>query len=216
MSIYDESKIDCHSHIFDPARFPYGADTFYRPAGQEMGTADYFLHVLDAYGVRHALLVGPNSGYETDNRCLLDAIARSNGRFKGVAVVPNDASRADLEQLKAAGVVGVAFQVALHGVAYYAGTADLLAKVAALDMFVQVQVEHDQLVRLMPSLERSGARVLIDHCGRPTIAGGIEQPGFGALVQLARTGRAFVKLSGYVKFSRQPLSLRGRLPGPTS
>jgi hypothetical protein len=25
LSIYDEPKIDCHNHVFDPARFPYAA-----------------------------------------------------------------------------------------------------------------------------------------------------------------------------------------------
>jgi hypothetical protein len=68
MNIYDEPKIDCHNHVIDPARFPYAADTAYRPAGQEIGNAAYFLHVLDAYGVRHALVVGPNSGYGTSTR----------------------------------------------------------------------------------------------------------------------------------------------------
>ena len=58
MTIYDEPKIDCHNHIFDPARFPYPEGAFYRPTGAELGTAEQFRHVLDAYGVRHALLVG--------------------------------------------------------------------------------------------------------------------------------------------------------------
>ena len=59
MSIFDEPKIDCHNHVFDPARFPYRADTPYRPAGQELATARQFREVMDAYGVCHALLVGP-------------------------------------------------------------------------------------------------------------------------------------------------------------
>ena len=37
--IFDEPKIDCHVHVLDPARFPYGANTHYRPAGQEIGHA---------------------------------------------------------------------------------------------------------------------------------------------------------------------------------
>jgi predicted TIM-barrel fold metal-dependent hydrolase len=204
MNIYDEPKIDCHNHVLDPARFPYAADTAYRPAGQEIGSASYFLHVLDAYGVRHALLVGPNSGYGMDNRCLLDAIARSGGRFKGIAVVPNDVEVSALERLKSAGVTGVAFNTTVNGVAYYADSDELLAKLAALGLFVQIQVEHDQLVPLAPMLERSGVRILIDHCGRPTPEAGLDQPGFKALLRLARTGRAFVKLSGYEKFSREP------------
>jgi predicted TIM-barrel fold metal-dependent hydrolase len=160
--------------------------------------------VLDAYGVRHALLVGPNSGYGTDNRCLLDAIAQSGGRFKGIAVVPNDVEVSVLERLKAAGVMGVAFNTTVNGVAYYSDSDELLAKLAALGLFVQIQVEHDQLVPLAPMLERSGVRILIDHCGRPTPEAGPDQPGFKALLRLARSGRAFVKLSGYEKFSREP------------
>jgi predicted TIM-barrel fold metal-dependent hydrolase len=71
-------------------------------------------------------------------------------------------------------------------------------------MLVDVQVEHDQLVTLAPRLVDCGVRILVDHCGRPTLAEGLGQPGFRALLALAGTRRAFVKLSGFVKFSREP------------
>jgi predicted TIM-barrel fold metal-dependent hydrolase len=203
MSIFDEPKIDCHNHVFDPARFPYVPEAIYRPAGQEIGTASQLERVLDAYGVRYALIVGPTSGYAEDSRCLLDAIAGSGGRCKGVAVVPLDAGRAELERLKAAGIVGIAVIPAMNGVAYYAGAAGLFATAAALDLFVQVQTIEDQLVALVPMLEASGARILIDHCGRPTVAAGLDQPGFRTLLELGRSGRAFVKLSGQMRFSRE-------------
>ena len=103
---------------------------------------------MDAHGTRFALLVGPNSGYGLDNRCMLDAIARSGGRFKGIAVVTNRIARAELEALKAAGIVGVAWNVTHYGVDYYANAASLLDQLEALDLFVQIQVEHDQLVPL--------------------------------------------------------------------
>ncbi len=204
MNIFDEPKIDCHVHVLDPARFPYGEHTHYRPAGQETGTAEQLAQVMDAYGTRHALVVGPNSGYGLDNRCLLDALARGAGRLKGIAVVDNDATLAELEALKAAGIVGVAWNVTHYGIAHYDRAAGLLERLASLDMFVDVQVEHDQMVALLPLLEDSGARVLIDHCGRPTQPAGIRQPGFAALLRLAASGRAFVKLSGVVKVSRTP------------
>jgi predicted TIM-barrel fold metal-dependent hydrolase len=154
--------------------------------------------------VRHAVLVGPNSGYEQDNRCLLDAIARSDGRFTGIAVVANDTRRAALEALRAAGIVGVAFNATYHGVDYYLGTSDLLATLRTLDMCLSLQVRDGQLVALAPLLEQSGVTVLIDHCGRPAPEAGLDQPGFSTLLGLARTRRAFVKLSGYAKFSRDP------------
>lgn len=206
MTIFDEPKIDCHNHVFDPERFPYPEDNFYKPAGQERGTPAQFMQVLDTYGVRHAVLVEPNSGYGPDNRCMLDTIARSNGRLKGVAVVANNAPLSQLEQLKACGIVGIAFNPALFGVAAYADAGGLVERLAELDMFAQIQVENDQLVdllALLPMLQTSGVRLLFDHCGRPNMAAGLEQPGFQALLALGRQGKASVKLSGYMKFSQQ-------------
>jgi predicted TIM-barrel fold metal-dependent hydrolase len=212
MSLHDEPKIDCHNHVFDPARFPYAVDAAYKPPPHEVGTAKHFLRVLDAHGVRGALLVGPTSGYGPDNRCLLDGIAASGGRFKGIAVVPVDASAAELERLKSAGVVGVRLDVIAHGGARFASAATLLEKLLALDLFAQVQVERDQLAELAPLLERSGVRILIDHCGRPAPEAGLGQPGFKALLALARTGRATVKLSGPFRFSSGGAPYEDTLP----
>jgi len=199
-----EPKIDTHVHVLDPSRFPYDANTHYAPAGQELGTPAQLRQVMEAYGTRHALLVGPNSGYGLDNACMLDTIARDRARYKGIAVVRNDATVDELQRLKSAGVVGVAWNVTFYGVDHYHDAKPLLDKLAALDMFVDIQVERDQLCTLLPLLVESGVRVLVDHCGRPTLADGLDQPGFRALRELGRTGRAYVKLSGFVKFSQEP------------
>lgn len=204
MSIFFEPRIDCHCHVLDPARFPYRDDTPYRPTGQEIGTAAQMEHVFAAYGIQRALVVGPNSGYENDNRCLLDAIAGAAGRWKGIAVVPHDIAVTQLEQLRARGIVGVAFNATFHGTDHYRDATELLARLAALDMCVSLQVERDQLVALAPMLERSGVRVLVDHCGRPSPAAGVGQAGFRELLRLAGTDRVYVKLSGYLKWAGEP------------
>jgi len=199
-----EAKIDSHVHVLDPARFPYNPDTHYAPAGQELGTPAQLAQVMETYGTRHALLVGPNSGYGLDNRCLLDTIARGGDRFKGIAVVRNDISHEELVALKSAGIVGVAWNVTFYGIDHYKDAAPLVDKLADLDMFVDIQVEHALLLPFMPMLERTSVRILVDHSGRPTVAEGVVQPGFRALLDLAATRRAFVKLSGFVKYSREP------------
>lgn len=105
-SLFDEPKFDSHCHVLDPARVPYAPDVAYRPAGQEMGTLAQYLEVMDAYGIRQSLLVGLNSGYGLDNRCLLEALQQHPGRFRGIAVVRNDIPRDKLLRLREAGVVG--------------------------------------------------------------------------------------------------------------
>jgi predicted TIM-barrel fold metal-dependent hydrolase len=210
--VFEEPKIDCHVHVLEPARFPYRADTHYAPTGQEIGTAAQLAQVMDAYGTTRALLVGPNSGYGLDNSCMLDALARGEGRYKGIAVVANNATFDELRRLQTDGVVGVAWNVTHYGIEHYRDAQPLLEKLDALDMFVDIQVEHDQLVHMMPLLARSGVRLLVDHCGRPTLDAGLDQPGFRALLELGATKRAFVKLSGFAKFSREPAPHRDARP----
>ena len=201
MGVFEEPKIDCHAHVLDPAGFPYADDVGYRPSGQEIGTADQFVHVLEAYNVSHALLVQPNSGYGRDNRCMLDAIARYPALFKGIAIVDPDASVADLRELQGQGIVGVAFNPTVYGNRHYADTRPLVGRLAELGMFLQLQVEHDLMAMYRPWIEDIPVRVLVDHCARPTPAAGLNQPGFRDLLALAATERVHVKLSGYAKFA---------------
>jgi predicted TIM-barrel fold metal-dependent hydrolase len=202
MSIFQEPKIDCHVHVIDPVRFPYGKDIEYKPSGPEVGTTAQLRQVMKTYGVNHALLVQPNSGYGSDNSCMLDAIKLGQGRFKGIAIVDFDADLAALRRLKSLGIVGVAFNPTFHGNDYYKRAEGLIAKLAELDMFLQLQTEHDQLAMFVPWIEAMPVKVLVDHCGRPTAEAGVNQPGFQALLRLAATGRVSVKLSGYAKFAK--------------
>ncbi len=204
MHLFDEPKVDCHAHILDPKQFPYAADVSYRPAGQEIAPAAQFDVVMNTFGVKHALLVQPNSGYERDNSCMLDAIARSDGRLKGIAIVALDVDVATLKALKAQGIVGAAVNPTFHGNDYYRNADRLIAKLADLDMLLNLQVERDQLLMFAPWIERIPVTVLIDHLGRPTPREGLSQPGFAALLRLADTGRVNVKISGYLKFSERP------------
>jgi predicted TIM-barrel fold metal-dependent hydrolase len=203
MGALAEQKIDCHNHILDPKRYPYSPDTRYRPSGQEIGTEQQLHSVCDVYGVSHCLVVGPNSGYGINNKCLLDAIKRSRGRFKGVAVVKNDASFDELLDLKERGIVGIAFNATYHSTDFYLDIGPLLKRLAKLGLFAQVQVEGDQLTALMPLIERSDTSIMIDHCGRPDIASGLNAPGRVALRALAKRGNAAIKLSGLYKFSTE-------------
>lgn len=203
MSILQQPKIDCHCHVIDPVQFPYWTGTSYRPSGQEVVPYDHFLRMMDLHGVHHALIVGTNSGYMFDSSPVLDALARGEGRFRGIAVVPNDITAADLGRLKARGMAGVAFNAPLNDPGLYARCGELLRKLTDLDMLLQIQVKDDQLLDFMPLIEASPVRLMVDHCGRPAPELGLGQPGFQALLALGRAGRASVKLSGYSQFSHE-------------
>jgi predicted TIM-barrel fold metal-dependent hydrolase len=203
MHIFEEPKIDCHAHVLDPANFPYGKDIAYKPSGQEIGSTTQLVQVMKTYGVKHTLLVQPNSGYGSDNSCLLDALAKGGDTFKGIAIVNLDTDIATLKRLQAHGIVGVAANATFHGNDYYKHADDLMRRLADLDMFFDLQVEHDQFLMYAPWIEKIPVKVLIDHLGRPTVSAGIAQPPFAAMLRLAKTGRVSVKISGYPKYSGQ-------------
>jgi predicted TIM-barrel fold metal-dependent hydrolase len=141
-------------------------------------------------------------------------LAHGEGRFKGIAVVPNhlgrdalrDAARGRRDRRR------VQCDPARHRP--LRGTDTLLGHLAALDMLVSLQVQGDQLVEWCPLIERSRVRWLIDHGGRPTAGGGTGQPGFQALLALARRGDVAVKLSA--TRSSRPCRRPGRTRDPSS
>lgn len=143
---------------------------------------------------------------------MLDAIRTYEGLFKSVAIADLNADLAALRDLKNQGIVGIAVNATFHGTEYYRQSAGLIEKLAELDMFLQIQVEDDQLLTFLPWIESIPVRVLIDHCGRPSAKAGLDQPGFKALLKLAETERVHVKLSGYDKFAQTPYPFEDAWP----
>ena len=196
---------DCHFHIIDPARFPLAAGCGYQPRPDEVGTFEDFSICMADHDIRWGLAVQP-SGYGYDNSALLDAVRRSGGRLKGIAVVPSSTGKDELQQMKKNGIVGLRFNLTDFDPAGMekSGAMDLLDSVRALDWFAEIQCSAKEFIRIAPIMRRSGVRVLIDHLGKPDSRFGIDEAGFQAMLALADTGRAVVKLSGAFRESHRP------------
>jgi predicted TIM-barrel fold metal-dependent hydrolase len=201
----DFARVDSHAHVFDPLGFPLRDTGGHMPGPAECGTAQQFLTVLDAHQVSHGLLVNPQAGYATDNRCMLDAIARSQGRLKGVALVDHGITDAQLAELKDGGVVGARFNLLFAHATSIRGREGevLLGRLRELGWFAQIYYRDDSLLEALPVLQSSGIALVIDHCGGFDPDKGLQQAGFQALLQLGREGRAAVKLSGAFRLSKQ-------------
>jgi predicted TIM-barrel fold metal-dependent hydrolase len=195
-------RVDTHVHLFDPARFPFRADAGYTPAPHETGTVEQFLAVLDAHGISHAVIVNPIAGYLSDNRCTLDALARGGGRLKGVALLEDDVSDAEIDRLVAGGMAGIRLDLMGRGADYLRGAgARLLARMGERRLVTQIQCEGDQLAAIADVLRAASGAVIIDHAGRPDPTRGLDQPGVAALLALADRDNIIVKLSGPFRFA---------------
>ena len=200
---------DCHAHVFCDAGYAFAAEPEYTPDPSQRGTAASFLAVLDAHGLTHGLLVAAQP-YGRDNRCMLDAIAASGGRLKGIALVHPMLAERDLVALADRGVVGVRMNLSTYGMREFIepGATRLLARIKEMNWFLQIHCEKDELVEAAPLLRKTGVRVMVDHFGRPDVRRGLAQPGFATLLELGKSGNAVVKLSGPFRSSAEGVPYR--------
>jgi predicted TIM-barrel fold metal-dependent hydrolase len=196
--------VDAHAHCYDVEHFTPDASSGFDLLANERGSVQDYEAVLDAHGITHAVLVNPLGGYGTDNRHLLRTIAGSNGRFKGIALLAEDADERTVAALIDGGIAGIRFNLNFEtSPSLYGPAGDrALAIAREAGWIVQIHYAGDTII---PALDRLAGveRVVIDHCGRPSLDLGIEQPGFAALLELGRQGRTYIKLSGFFRLTSE-------------
>src|SRR3990167_7424733 len=101
-----DGAIDAHCHVFGPmARFPFSSKAKYLP---EDAGPDMLFALRDHLGFDRNVIVQA-SCHGTDNAATLDAIAKSNGKARGVAVVDPAIDDAELQMLHDGGIRGIRF-----------------------------------------------------------------------------------------------------------
>ncbi len=163
--------VDAHCHVFGPqAQFPFSPKAKYLP--QDAGP-DMLFALRDRLGFARNVIVQA-SCHGTDNRAMLDAIAKSQGRARGVAVVDPAISDAELEHLHEGGIRGVRFNFLTRLVddAPKDSFLEIAHRVKALGWHVVIYFEADILVELRPFLEAIPTSIVVDHMGRPDMSQG--------------------------------------------
>lgn len=186
---------DAHCHVFGPAdRFPYAPDRSYTPpdAPYERLRA---LH--DWLGLDRAVIVQA-SCHGDDNTAMLDAIARSEGRYLGVAIVNGSETDEQLADLNAGGVRAVRFNFVQH----LGGAPDLevfdktIERLGDLGWHVVLHLDAQDILPYSDRINRIKVPFVIDHMGRVQAAKGLEQEPFRALLELMKNPLAWVKVCG--------------------
>ena len=196
--------VDSHAHAFDLTRQGWGGDRGFDIQPNELGTAPQFLHMLAGHGFTHGVLINPLGGYGADNTYMLEAIAAAGGRLKGVALLPDSVDEAGIRRMVEGGIVGIRFNLDFPTSPPLLGPVGARAIARAREVGWIVQVHYHQgesIIEALPTLREAGLPVVIDHCGRPELEGGIHQKGFQALLELGRSSDAVIKLSGVFRFS---------------
>lgn len=162
--------IDSHCHVFGPvADFPFSAKAKYLP--QDAG-ADALFALRDHLGFARNVIVQA-SCHGTDNSATLHAIAASNGRARGVAVVDPAIADEELEALHDGGIRGIRFNFLKRLVDEAPKDKFIeVAKRLPAGWHVVIYFEADLLEELKPFMDAIPVPIVIDHMGRPDVTRG--------------------------------------------
>jgi predicted TIM-barrel fold metal-dependent hydrolase len=194
---------DCHTHIHgDPEKFPFFAGRVYTPepaSPEEMSALHKALHI------ERVVIVTP-SVYGSDNSATRFGMMARGATARGVAVIDDKTSEADLDAMNKAGFRGIRLNLATGGVSDpNVGRARFLAgveRVKARGWHIQVYTGLPMVSALKDSLAASPVPIVFDHFGGAQAELGVEQPGFADLLELVKSGKAYVKISGAYRASK--------------
>jgi predicted TIM-barrel fold metal-dependent hydrolase len=198
-----EHACDCHTHIHgDVEKFPFFAGRVYTP---EPASPEEMSALHKALNMERVVIVTP-SVYGTDNSASQFGIMARGATARGVAVIDDKTSESDLDIMHKVGFRGIRLNLATSGIndpnvartRFSAAVERMKARGWHVQLFTNLPIVTaiKELVLTAP------VPVVFDHFGGAQAALGVEQPGFSDLVELVKSGKAYVKISGAYRASK--------------
>jgi 2-pyrone-4,6-dicarboxylate lactonase len=187
---------DCQIHIFgDPQRYPVRHANPLYPTPPETIVEAQALHAR--LGFDRCVIVGATI-YATDNALIRDVLETlPKDRYRGIAVIDDSVTDAELERLDAAGVCAARFNFAKR-----LGLAPSLdefrrsvARITELGWFAKVFTVEDQILELAAEFDALKIPLVLDHMGRLDFTRGTDQPACRLIVDRLKHSNWWIMLS---------------------
>jgi len=193
--------VDSHAHIWKKG-LPFVANPRHRPDYEF--TAEQYLATLDAHGVHFGVLAAA-SLFGTYNDYTMDAV-RMHKRLRATVILDPSVEWSVMQKMKEAGVVGVRLPWISLATPPSIDTEEyrgLLRRIRDLDWHIHLHVGPKRLPGILPFVEASGAKIVIDHFGNPDPELGVNCPTFQAVLRSIDSGRTWVKFAAGFRVGRE-------------
>ncbi|HZP33764.1 MAG TPA: amidohydrolase family protein [Candidatus Acidoferrales bacterium] len=196
---------DCHTHIFGDARqYPWFSGRTYTP---ESASVAEMRALHKALHIDRVVIVNP-SVYGPDNSCTLDAVKQLGPRARAVAVIDDKTSAVQLDEMAHRGVRGIRLNFENFGQtnpdAARKAFDRAVERVAPHKWHIQIYTRLLVIEGLHMQIMAAPVPVVLDHFGGAKASLGTGQPGFDTMLDLVRSGKAYVKISGAYRSSDKP------------
>jgi len=174
--------VDAHCHVFGPAHeFPFASERKYTPCD---ASKQQLYALRDHLGFARNVVVQATC-HGADNRAMLDALAHSQGRARGIATVRRDVSDAQLQAMHEAGVRGVRFNFVKRLVDFTPKDEllEIAHRIKDLGWHVVIYFEAVDLPELWDFFTALPTTVVVDHMGRPDVTQGVDSAEFARFLK---------------------------------
>jgi predicted TIM-barrel fold metal-dependent hydrolase len=201
-----KGSIDTHVHVFEPG-YPLSPARGYNPPDSTLADLK---HLHATLGIDRVVFTQP-SVYGTDNSAILDAMAALNGetpdRARSVVALDMSVGEEELAALDASGVRGVRLNTDNKGGMPIGidEIPELAARIRPFGWHLEFLFPGQDIVELMPVFGALEVPMSIAHFAYQPATAGVKAAGFQALVELARRGNAWIKISGANRVSATDL-----------
>ena len=195
---------DCHTHIHpDPEKFPFFAGRVYTP---ELASPEEMSALHKALRMERVVIVTP-SIYGPDKSATLFGMKARGANARGVAVIDDKTPEGDLDAMNQAGIRGIRLNLATGGtndpnVGRQRLQAGIERVKARNGWHVQMYTNLTMISAIKDIVAAAPVPLVFDHFGGAQGELGVEQPGFADLVELVKSGKAYVKISGAYRSSK--------------
>jgi predicted TIM-barrel fold metal-dependent hydrolase len=197
---------DTHTHVFgDPQRFPFAPARAYTP---EQASIAEMRAMHSALHTERVVIVHP-SVYGTDNSCTLDGMKQLGSIVRGIAVIDEKTPESALDEMDRAGMRGIRVNLETTGQSDPAVARQRFQE--AVDRIkrrskwhIQVYTRLSVIEAIKDQVTAAPMPIVFDHFGGAQAALGVSQPGFDTLLNLVRSGKAYVKISAPYRSSTKP------------
>ena len=188
---------DTHMHIYSH-RFPKAATA--KILAPDASVPDY-LKMRARLGIERTVVVQP-SAYGKDNRCTLEAVAAIGPSARGIVVVDETVTDAELDRLTKLGIRGIRFFMLSGAPLPLEILETMSARVAPFGWHVVFQMDGRHLADHEALLGRLTSTLIIDHVGKFLAPVAPDHPGFRTILRLLDNGRTWAKLSAPYETSK--------------
>ena len=200
MNHLNHKKCDCHFHVFGPTeKYPYAQKRSYTP--KEASLEDFFKHLADN-NIQNAVIIQP-SVYNLDNSVTIDALKSKPNELRAIVVIDDKHDFNELKAWNEYGVKGVRVNLLFENSITFEHTKRLAKLIKPLDWHLQLLINVSNYGNLYEEFKDIGIDIVFDHMGHFNIHKGLEQQGFQDMLRLLKENKAWVKLSGAYRVSKE-------------